>query len=39
HPERFVRGTQHPQWTRRSIGEQGDGLRIFQNAVRWAESL
>jgi len=39
HPERFVRGTQHPQWTRRSIGEHGDGLRIFQNAVRWAEAL
>ena len=39
HPERFIRGTQHPQWTRRKIGEQGDGLRIFQNAVEWAESL
>jgi phosphoribosylformylglycinamidine synthase I len=39
HPERFIRGTQHPQWTRRSIGEHGDGLRIFQNAVRWAEGL
>ena len=39
HPERFIRGTQHPQWTRCSIGEQGDGLRIFQNAVRWAEGL
>jgi len=39
HPERFIRGTQHPQWTRHSIGEHGDGLRIFQNAVRWAEGL
>ncbi len=39
HPERFIRGTQHPRWTRRGIQEQGDGLRIFQNAVAWAQSL
>ena len=39
HPERFIRGTQHPRWTRHEVGEQGDGLRIFQNAVAWAESL
>ena len=39
HPERFIRGTQHPRWTRREIREQGNGLRIFQNAVEWAESL
>ena len=39
HPERFIRRTQHPQWTRRETGEQGDGLRIFQNAVEWAGSL
>jgi len=39
HPERFIRGTQHPQWTRRGGGERGDGLRIFENAVRWAEGL
>ena len=38
HPERFIRRTQHPQWTRREIREQGDGLRIFQNAVEWAKS-
>ena len=39
HPERFIRGTQHPRWTRREIQEQGDGLRIFQNAVEWVKSL
>ncbi|MDD5083015.1 MAG: phosphoribosylformylglycinamidine synthase I [Dehalococcoidales bacterium] len=36
HPERYVRGTQHPQWTRKGNKEPGDGFRIFQNAVKWA---
>ncbi len=36
HPERFIRRTQHPQWTRRSGSDTGDGFRIFQNAVDWA---
>lgn len=36
HPERHVRGTQHPQWTRQGAREHGDGLRIFENAVQWA---
>jgi phosphoribosylformylglycinamidine synthase len=39
HPERHVRGTQHPRWTRLGTSEHGDGLRIFQNAVNWARSL
>ncbi|MFC1940579.1 phosphoribosylformylglycinamidine synthase I [Chloroflexota bacterium] len=39
HPERHVRGTQHPQWTRRGAREYGDGFRIFLNAVEWAKSL
>ena len=39
HPERFIRGTQHPRWTRHGAAEQGDGLRIFQNAVKWAAGL
>jgi phosphoribosylformylglycinamidine synthase I len=39
HPERHIRGTQHPQWTRQGAREHGDGLRIFLNAVRWAENL
>ena len=39
HPERHIRGTQHPQWTRLGAKEQGDGFKIFQNAVEWAKSL
>jgi phosphoribosylformylglycinamidine synthase I len=39
HPERHIRGTQHPQWTRHSAKEHGDGFRIFTNAVKWAEKL
>jgi phosphoribosylformylglycinamidine synthase len=39
HPERFVDYTQHPAWTRgpkRDISRNfGDGLRVFQNAVRY----
>ena len=39
HPERYIRGTQHPQWTRQGAKEQGDGFQIFVNAVKWAENL
>jgi len=40
HPERHVRRTQHPQWTRYpETNGRGDGLGIFINAVRWAHSL
>ena len=39
HPERHLRGTQHPQWTRLGAKQYGDGFRIFQNAVRWAQNL
>jgi len=39
HPERHIRGTQHPQWTRRGVKEYGDGFQIFLNAVKWAQSL
>ncbi len=39
HPERHIRGTQHPQWTRHGAKEYGDGFQIFLNAVKWAESL
>jgi phosphoribosylformylglycinamidine synthase len=34
HPERFVDTTQHPRWTREPR-ETGDGLRVFQNAIRY----
>jgi phosphoribosylformylglycinamidine synthase len=39
HPERHIRGTQHPQWTRLGAREYGDGFQIFLNAVKWAENL
>jgi len=39
HPERHIRGTQHPQWTRQTPRERGDGLQIFLNAVEWSKSL
>jgi phosphoribosylformylglycinamidine synthase subunit PurQ / glutaminase len=35
HPERFVDATQHPRWSRGRAREAGDGLRVFQNAVRY----
>jgi phosphoribosylformylglycinamidine synthase len=35
HPERYVDATQHPSWTRKPGREVGDGLRVFQNAVRY----
>jgi len=36
HPERHVRGVQHPRWTREHRGEQeGDGLRLFRRAVNY----
>ncbi len=38
HPERHIRGTQHPRWTREGAKEYGDGFPIFQNAVKWAKS-
>lgn len=37
HPERFVRPVQHPHWQRLSEKPRGDGLRIFENAVRYIE--
>ena len=39
HPERYIRGTQHPQWTRYGAKQCGDGFQIFLNAVNWAKSL
>ena len=37
HPERHCLPIQHPRWTREGLKAQGDGLRIFQRAVRFAE--
>ncbi|MCK4362795.1 MAG: phosphoribosylformylglycinamidine synthase I [Dehalococcoidia bacterium] len=39
HPERFIRWTQHPRWTREPAKERGDGFRIFKNAVAWAKTI
>lgn len=35
HPERFVTWTQHPCWTSQKERASGDGLAIFQRAVRY----
>ena len=36
HPERHVSPYQHPRWTRRRIQPtEGDGLRIFRNAIEY----
>ncbi len=39
HPERHIRSTQHPQWTRQEAREYGDGFQVFLNAVKWAQNL
>ena len=39
HPERYIRGTQHPQWTRHGAKQYGDGFQIFLNAVKWVKGL
>ena len=39
HPERHIRGTQHPQWTRLGAKKYGDGFPVFLNAVKWAKNL
>jgi phosphoribosylformylglycinamidine synthase len=35
HPERFIDATQHPRWTREPQRTLGDGLKLFENAVRY----
>ncbi len=37
HPERFVRFTQHPHWSRLKEEEDVDGMTIFSNAVKYVE--
>jgi len=39
HPERFIRWTQHPRWTREPRKEYGDGFHIFSNAVNWVKTI
>jgi phosphoribosylformylglycinamidine synthase len=33
HPERNIEPFHHPRWTRNGTGAEGDGLRVFRNAV------
>jgi phosphoribosylformylglycinamidine synthase len=35
HPERFVRTTQHPHWSRLGAGLKPDGTTIFNRAVKY----
>ena len=35
HPERHVLPTQHPRWTREGLATEGEGLRLFRNAVEF----
>jgi phosphoribosylformylglycinamidine synthase I len=35
HPERFVRPTQHPHWSRLGTGLKPDGTTIFSRAVKY----
>lgn len=37
HPERNLLPTHHPQWTRREPVEEGEGMRLFRNAVQFFE--
>jgi len=35
HPEAFVHYTHHPRWTREQLPEEGMGLWLYQNAIRF----
>jgi len=35
HPERFVRRTQHPHWSRLNDKMDADGMTIFSNAIKY----
>jgi len=39
HPEAFIERTNHPEWTRLALPEEGAGLRIFKNAVDYLQRL
>lgn len=39
HPENAVLPQQHPRWTREPWRDEGDGLIIFRNAIRYAATL
>jgi phosphoribosylformylglycinamidine synthase subunit PurQ / glutaminase len=35
HPERYIRRTQHPHWSRLGEDLEPDGIQIFRNAVKY----
>jgi phosphoribosylformylglycinamidine synthase len=35
HPEAYVHYTHHPRWTREKLPEEGMGLWLYQNAIRF----
>jgi phosphoribosylformylglycinamidine synthase I len=35
HPERFIRRTQHPHWSRLGGDLDADGMKLFRNAVKY----
>lgn len=35
HPEAFLHYTNHPRWFREDLPEEGDGLKIFKNAIEF----
>lgn len=35
HPEAYVHYTHHPRWTREDLPEEGMGLWLYQNAIRF----
>ena len=37
HPERFVRTSQHPHWSRLEDKKRADGMSIFNNAVKYVQ--
>lgn len=38
HPEAFLDRTNHPQWTRQTLPDEGAGLSLFRNGVAFAEA-
>lgn len=37
HPEAYIHRTHHPRWTREDLPEEGMGLWLYQNAVRFIQ--
>ncbi len=37
HPEAYVHRTHHPRWTREDLPEEGMGLLLYKNAVRFIQ--